>query len=151
ALINLTETWLYSSQSMQFLFNQSIHLMFSEKTDKLNLLRQINWLSLKMARIGNWLYTWKREIGGGDFTSGVFTLGIDRGIFKLNTLKPANKKKIISLIQKSKIEQELLQEWQKCYNELKSFRGRTQIDIPKLICGLKKTLSLEASLAKKIK
>lgn len=145
ALINITESWLYAPHSMQFLFTTSINLMFlpTFRMEELGLIREINWLVQKMARIGNWIYTWKREVKERDFTSGVIAYAIQlNGIsFKKNLGQQIEAEEM-------KINQYLKKEWKECYYKLYSFDQKTTvIDIPKLLIGMEILLILEDALA----
>jgi len=122
-LINETEYWIYLSHNMQAIINLTLDLMCSLKFDfkKLGLLREIAWESQKMARVGNWVSTWEREIKEKDFTSGIFAYAIQRRVIAPEEL--SQHKNISSVMMRVKrlnlnIEKTLFKEWEKSYKKI---------------------------------
>jgi len=145
-LINKTENWLYSPCTMGGMLCGTIDVMCSSKFDikELGVMREVLWEAQKMARIGNWISTWKREIGENDFTSGVFVYALDLDILNNNELKKRNESKISKKIKNSKIEERLLEEWLQSYKKIDRFRRKLKsVDIKEFINGLEKLLILE--------
>jgi len=144
-LINKTECWLYSPHTMQSLVSCTIDLMCSPEFDvrELGKLRKVAWLAQKMARIGNWVSTWKREIKEKDFTSGVFVYAIDSDILPLDDLKKKDEKDMIKKIKNSKIEDKLLEEWGEYYKEIKNLNKKIKsVNVQKILSGSEKFLIL---------
>lgn len=145
-LINKTEYWLYSSHAMQFLTATIVDLMCLHMFDinELGMVREITWQVQKMARIGNWIGTWEKEIKEKDFTSGVFAYAINLKILTIQELIDTNDLQIIKKIKKVKIENKLLKEWENCYKKVFNLKGKIKIiDIQKLLNSLQKLFILE--------
>ena len=125
-LINKTEYWLYLPYNMQGFVSCTVDLMCSPRFNIRNLgvLREIIWLLQKMAKIGNWVSTWEREIYENDFTSGIFAFAIDSKVLSINELKQKNISKITQKIRNARIEENLLKEWEQCYFEIKKISKR---------------------------
>jgi hypothetical protein len=113
-VMNPTEHDLYSPNGMTVTIASTIDLMASPSFRKPDLaplrvvVRHCEW----MARIGNLISTWEREIGEGDFSSGVFTEAVWRGLLAPEDLHPDNKDFLIETIIESGIEGEYLKRWQ---------------------------------------
>lgn len=145
-LINKTEYWLYSPHAMQLFTAIIVDLMCLSGFNMrgLGIIREITWQVQKMARIGNWVSTWEREIKEKDFTSGVFAYAIDLNILTAPELMNMNNLQVIKKIKKAKIENKLLKEWKDCYKRISVLKGKIKtIDIQKLLNGLQGLLILE--------
>lgn len=144
-LINKTECWLFPPHSMRFIITPTVDLMCSSKfnINELSMLREIFWKVQKMARIGNWISTWEREIFDKDFSSGVFAYAISLKIISVEDLKN-NNCDINKKIKESKIKNKLLEKWEKYYWEIFDFKKDISIfSIQDLLSFLKKLLILE--------
>lgn len=142
-LLNKTEAKIYGSHNMIFYIYSDIDLMASPKFDisELSFLREVVWEAQQMARIGNWVSTWEREIKEGDFSSGVFASAASNEILSLDDLKRKNEDEIIDKIKKSNIEEKLLEEWQKHYENIEKISGKiNSINISSYISGLEKII-----------
>lgn len=119
-LVNKTEYWMYLPQNMQFT-NVFDFCFMCSKPDFKNIgpLREILLHAQKMARIGNDMGTWEREIKKGDFANGICAYAIDLGILSVDELKKENKFKIIKEIKESKIEEKIFEEWERSYCKIK--------------------------------
>ncbi|MBB6647532.1 hypothetical protein [Halobellus ruber] len=77
----------------------------------------------RMARIGNWLSTWERELGEGDCSSGVVVAAIERGIVDHGELSEfadgdSEVAAAVGRIEDHGLEAELLAEWNDEYRRL---------------------------------
>lgn len=154
-MINKTDYWLYSPHTMQFVFNVTVNLMYLESFDmkELKTIREIIWQSQKMARVGNCIGTWEREVNESDFTSGIFAYALDSKILSVQDLIEKDTSEIIKKIKKSDIERELLNEWVECHKKIFYFskdEGNKTIDVKKLLLGMENILLLEL-ISKKYK
>jgi len=144
-LINKTEYWMYLSYNMTFFVYSDFDLMCCSYFDfkKMGALREIISKAQKMARIGNWVSTWEREIEDNDFTSGVFAQAVHLGVLSADELKRKNKANIIHKIKKAKIEKNLLYEWEKYYFEIKKIGKKMPIiDVNKFLYSFEKLIIL---------
>lgn len=129
-LINDTEARLFFPYNMAVFLYSDLDLMSSLKinTNTLGLLRKIVWELQLMARIGNWISTWEREIYENDFTSGILFYGINSGIININKLKQEKYKlEVIKKIKDTKIEKEFLKEWEQHYFKIKEFDKKVRV------------------------
>lgn len=119
-LINKTEYWLYSPHSLQSMVDCTLDLMCCSKFDinELSKVREIFWNAQKMARISNCLGSWRRELTNGDFSSSVVVYFLSSDSINIRDLFKKDKQSIIDEINRSDIKNELLKEWQKCYDNV---------------------------------
>ncbi len=144
-LINRIEYWLFLPYNMQSFVSYTVDLMCSPsfKIKDLRVLREIIWFLQKMAKIGNWLSTWERELREKDFTSGIFAEALDSGTLKTNKLAPQKTSIIAQKIKNAKTERILFKEWEKCYNEIKELNKKIKITNKKeILSGAEKFLIL---------
>ncbi len=144
-LINKIECELYGPYNMVAMVYSTLDLMCSPGFSIQNLgkTREICWQAQKMARIGNWISTWERELGENDFTSGVFAHAIHSRILTVDDLKKEDKLETIKKIKNSKIEEKLLREWERYYNEIKEGSQKIEeLGINKFLPKLEKFIIL---------
>lgn len=92
-VINHTENACYSAHNMMFYIFGGIDLIFSTNVDRnaeYSRLREIFWHAQYMARIGNWISTWKRELNEGDLSSGLISWGISNNVFTIQEIHTHN-------------------------------------------------------------
>jgi len=146
-LINKSEQKIYPCFNMVAFVYSDLDLMCSLKLNfkNLTIFREIIWRAQKMARIGNWVSTWEREVYEEDYTSGVFIYAAINENIKIEELKNKNKEKIINKIKKSGEEKKLLKEWENNYREIQELKKRKQKNkllIDQFLFKLKKLLIL---------
>ncbi|PIS08066.1 hypothetical protein COT78_00270 [Candidatus Berkelbacteria bacterium CG10_big_fil_rev_8_21_14_0_10_43_13] len=114
--MNQLEYWQYFPNSMQIIINADLDLMCTPSFEESDLskYREMILVTQKMARIGNWLTTWKREVLSDDYSSIVLPYAIDQNIISYDDLD--NPELVISKIDKSDARQHFLDEWQKLYD-----------------------------------
>jgi hypothetical protein len=89
SLLNLAEHDLYSPHNMHIMVSSTVDLMCSPSFDRAELgrLRDVVWHAQFMGRIGNLITTWERELGDGDYTSGIYARAVGDGDVTLDMLK----------------------------------------------------------------
>ncbi len=99
-LLNVVEHDLYSPHNMMMMSFATLDLMCAPSfhAQELGKLREAVWHAQWMGRIGNLLSTWEREIGVGDFTSGVFAQAISRGDLTVEDLEGGDRRRIRQII-----------------------------------------------------
>lgn len=145
-LTNKLECWLYSPQTMQFVFNDDIYLMCTKNCDEKEItkLRELFWFAKKMARIGNWVYTWKKELMKNDYSSGVFAYAISFGCINTKELYKNKYNNIARKIEENNIENILLCEWNENYSKIRKQKKNIRIiQVDKLLINLKKLIFYE--------
>ncbi|MFH1564595.1 MAG: hypothetical protein ABIC82_01970 [bacterium] len=146
SIINKTEYWLYSPNTMQIVAGTTINLMCIHdfSMSELSEIREMSWHAQKMARVGNWVSTWEREIKENDFTSGIFAYAINSKIITTKDFISMDYFKIIKKIKKAKIKNKLLQEWTHTYKEILQFKKELKkANVKKFLIGSEKLLLLE--------
>jgi hypothetical protein len=107
-------------------------------------LREAMWHAQWMARIGNLVTTWQREIDDGDYTSGVFARAVGRCDLTFEQLEHGDAGEIESAVRRGKHETHFLHRWQYHRNCLRALTGRIQsFDLNVVIHGLERLLRTE--------
>ncbi|MDY7081045.1 MAG: hypothetical protein SXQ77_01230 [Halobacteria archaeon] len=127
--INFTELETIDSYHMLMFLFADMDIMYSTGFDKSDLseLRKIVFKGQKMARIGNWLSTWEREVDECDFSSGVFIYAVEQGVISESEVmemieNPSQelKEEVKKKIRESNVEQGLCQRWQYYHDMINS-------------------------------
>lgn len=143
--MNLQEIEIFESYNMIVFLLNGIDLMASPKfeIEDLSHLRTVFWNAQQMARIGNWLSTWKREIKEKDFCSGVIAYALSEHIITIDDLKNLNEKKIIHKIENSNVVDYFTNTWNKRYQTIKKFKNSIEsVDMDKYLGGLETLIKL---------
>ncbi len=124
--INFTENSIYTAPNMIIYLYIDTDLMASPSFDinELGKLREMLWYVQQMARIGNWITTWKRELNEGDFSSGVFAYAISKGILKPKELDRLDNYEIVRRIEDSKVVEQLFSIWKENCQKALSISGK---------------------------
>ena len=148
--VNTTEAYAYSSHNMVMLAFSDADLMHSPAFDReeFAVLRTSLWKAQRMARIGNWVSTWKRELAEGDFTSGVVAHAHEAGIISdedLRRLWANPTEEVIDPIRRRVEEHdvpgELLDEWRRHHEELAHGPELETVDLGALLDGMETVLA----------
>jgi len=147
-VINFTESKIHGGYNMGTFLYVDLDLMASPEFDENELpwIREITWHAQQMARIGNWISTWEREINEKDFTSGMFSYSLMNKILSLEDIRLLETKNIekrnhvISKIA-PKIEKIFLGEWKRNYQKIKALSKNVKtVDIDEFLKGLERVL-----------
>ena len=137
-LLNPVEHDLYQPHNMDMMSFATIDLMCSPAfpIEELGRLREAIWHLQCMARIGNLLGTWRREIGQRDFTSGVFARAVVEGDLSVGQLRPDNFSQIEEAIVEGGHERYYFGRW-KYHRECFLARARyvRAVDLSRLLVG----------------
>jgi hypothetical protein len=142
-MINLTEMHNYDCHNMIVFLMNGIDLMASStfKIDELPHIRKVFWHAQQMARIGNWLSTWKREVKEKDISSGVFAYVFSNKIMEISDIVKMEDEEIIQIIQKSGVDNYFFNIWKLNLEQLKSLRKYiSSVDMESYIAGFEKVL-----------
>ena len=118
SILNYSESMRFSAFNMMIYVYLDIDMIFSTGIDQNEIggIREIVMKTQEMARIGNWISTWEREISESDLSSGVFAKIVTDGHLTANKLERhlqnADSTTLHMLIKESMIENKLLDEWQ---------------------------------------
>ena len=141
----------YETHNMGMHSYLDIDLMHAsaDHTGSLSLLREVVDAGQRMARIGNWLSTWERELREGDVSSGVVVAALERGVVDPAELpEPSGKAdvsaetdRLIDRIVEHGFESELLDEWNEEYRRLLALSERSDsVDLEPFVEGTKDVL-----------
>ncbi len=137
-LLNPIEHDLYQPHNMDMMSFATLDLMCAPDfpTEELGRLREAVWHLQCMARVGNLLSTWRREIGQQDYTSGVFARAVVEGDLSVRQLRPDNFGEIETAIVEGGHERYYFGRW-KYHRECFLARARDvyAIDLQKLLNG----------------
>ncbi|WP_435062528.1 hypothetical protein [Halobaculum sp. EA56] len=116
AMANLAGATHYDSHNMVMFPYADVDVMYSPGFDagELGVVRELVWDLQQMARIGNWLTTWEREVDEGDYTAGIVVYALRNGIVTREELEAAGtdgETTAIDRIKASKVEDVFLAEW----------------------------------------
>lgn len=127
-ILNEFEYWLFLPQNMQFIITLDICLMNKKELNKdtIGKAREMVMIAQKMARIGNDLGTWEREVVAKDFCSGVCAYAISLGMVRSSELDSIESELLIKKIKKSGAINLILQQWENSYRELKTEKDMDQ-------------------------
>lgn len=153
ALINPVEHDLYSSHGMMVACAATLDLMCSPafRAEEMGLLREAVWHAGCMARIGNLLTTWEREIADQDYSSGIFALAVGRGWLSPGDLAEGNARRISAAVRRPELDREFRDRWRAHRACLSRLEGRLDsVDVAAYRDGLDRLFRSElASRGKK--
>ncbi|MDY6818807.1 MAG: hypothetical protein SVG88_09110 [Halobacteriales archaeon] len=115
-MANLKGAYRYDAHNMVMFPYADVDLMYSPEFEMadLSVLRQTIWHLQRMARIGNWVTTWERELREGDYSSGVIVAALEKGLIAPDELTADDEATIedcLDRIVDRQLDQQLLDEW----------------------------------------
>ncbi len=137
------------SHNMAMFAYADIDLMHSpiEVRQELGQLRDAVWDAQLMARIGNWVSTWERELREGDFSAGPIVYAIERGIVSHEELRRSIdgdgdfEERLIERIHRHGVENEFFNRWEDRYYRLYEHdRQLRTVDLEPFIDGVEEVL-----------
>ena len=141
-MANLNGAKHYDSHNMVLFSYADVDLMYSPGFDRADLgeLRELIWDLQRMARIGNWVSTWEREVREGDFTAGIVVYAIQNGLVTREELEAAaaGETAVIERLKAQRIEDLFLAEWEQLSRELgdRDFDATT-VDLDAFVDGMR--------------
>ncbi len=139
-MANLTGATQYDSHNMVMFPYADVDLMYSPAFDPADLgaVRNTLWDLQEMARIGNWLTTWEREVVEGDYSAGVVVAAIEEGVVSHTEVAAADDcEGVVEAIRASGLEERFRRRWQRTYDDVKSRRADAgSVDLSALLTGM---------------
>lgn len=147
AMANRAEAERYDAYNMAMFPYACVDLMYSPTFDRTELgeLRSLLCDLQQMARIGNWLTTWERELAEGDFSSGIAVCAVRRGVITPAEVTNADEATVAALVDRIKshgIESEFTREWQIRHKSVrKRTTGLASVDGDAIVDGLESVMT----------
>lgn len=147
-LITMADLERYESHNMVMFAYADIDLMHSpsEVQAEFSNLREAIWDAQIMARIGNWVSTWERELKEGDFSGGAIVSALEQDVVSVTELRRATTKdalaeELIDRIKSAGIEKQLLHRWEREYHQLTRYNeDLSTVDLDPFIEGMEEVL-----------
>jgi hypothetical protein len=137
-IANLSGSRRYGAHNMVMFPYADVDLMYSTEFELADFgaLRDLLWDLQELARIGNWLTTWEREVLEGDFTAGIVTHALQQGIVTPTELEESPKD-VIERIEHHDVEQRFRDRWEQQYHDVQTREFDTDsIDLRDLVDGM---------------
>ncbi len=141
-MANLSEAYALGSYNMVMFPYADIDLTYSPSFDPTDLgrLRGLIYECQQMARIGNWVSTWRREIQEGDLSSGVVIRAAEEGLFDPQMLvdekSEVSPEEVIAAIEEADIADWFLSEWETRRERLEDEYSIESIDVTEFLTGM---------------
>ena len=145
ALLNIAEHDLYLPHNMHIMISATVDLMCSPnfRHNEFGRLRDAVWHAQCMGRIGNLVTTWERELGEGDFTSGVYARAVAEGDLEIESLQQKDRETILRAIREGRHEEFFLQRWMQLRQRLIDLAPRVEsVDLLGLLRGYERLIRL---------
>lgn len=149
-LATMQDLELYESHNMVMFAYLDIDLMHSPPGygEELATLRRAVWTAQQMARIGNWLSTWERELQEGDYSSGILVYALQHDVISTDDLAAVQDgeegafDEVVHRIQSYGIEELFLSRWDAHQGELVGINEHElhSMDLTPFIDGLEVVL-----------
>jgi 3-oxoacyl-ACP reductase-like protein len=136
---NLSGARRYGAHNMVMFPYADVDLMYSPGFDlaEFGTLRDLLWDLQEMARIGNWLTTWEREVREGDYTAGVVVLALQEGIVSFDDIQGTDDEVVIDAIKEQDLEARFRDRWSEHYRSVRDREFDTDsVDLNALIAGM---------------
>jgi hypothetical protein len=139
---------MYDTHNMLLFIYVDIDLAFSPDFDLADLatLRDVTWDAQRLARIGNWVTTWERELDECDYTSRVVVEALARGVVTEAEIRDDDvpNETIARRIKDAGIEREHLLSWNETYRSLVSREYDVDsVDLHSFVDGMRHLLEVD--------
>ena len=140
---NLSESYRYETHNMIMYPYANVDLMHAPEFDRADLaaLRETLGELQRLARIGNWVTTWEREIEEGDYSSGVVVAALETGLLNPaelpETPSEAETKRYVEAIADHGMESRFESEWHERFERLRAETPEAEsVDLDALVEGM---------------
>lgn len=146
-LANRAEAERYDAYNMAVFPYACVDLMYSPIFDRreLGTLRSLLCELQQMARIGNWLTTWERELTEGDVSSGIVVCALQRRVITPAEVVDPDEKTVDRLVDRIKshgIEAEFTREWEIRSRAVRKRTGELEsVDARAIVNGLESVMN----------
>lgn len=145
SMANLAGSRQYGPNNMVMFPYADVDLMYSPTfdTSEFGALRSLLWELQRMARIGNWLTTWEREVREEDVSSGVVVQALEDGLVEDALTEP---EALIDRVRRAGIEEALREEWQERFRAIERRDVRlASVDTDRLIEGMRTVMAFHVA------
>lgn len=126
-LLNIRENSAYAHHNMAMMVFATIDIMsYGLAATDLAAVREVAWQAQKMGHLANIVATWRRELREGDTSSGIIVRAINTGLLDCVSLAQLPTEKVLSMIERSELEAQIISEWQQCRQRLHQLTRRIQ-------------------------
>lgn len=149
-LVSEQELWTYDAYNMMVFVHADADLANASGFDagELSVLRQVLDRTQRMARIGNWIATWKRELVEGDYSSGVVVRALETDVVSNTTLQDLRPnaasepiESVVQQIENSTVEAYFLDRWHVEYADAARFEEQFEsVDLETYLDGFETIL-----------
>lgn len=138
----------YESHNMVMFAYADIDLMHADHAhrDDLATIRDAIWTAQHMARIGNWVSTWERELREGDLSAGPIVYAKEHDIVDVAELAACRSDadtadRVIARIHDHDIEKRFLGKWERLYHQLREYNDQIEsVDLEEFVRGTEEIL-----------
>ena len=137
-IANLSGARRYDAHNMVMFPYADVDLMYSPSFSLADFgaLRALLWDLQELARIGNWLTTWEREVREGDYTAGIVVLALEEGVVTPETLQQSPDA-AVAAVQDSDVETRFRQRWRRKHADVRTREFDTgSVDLRGLVDGM---------------
>lgn len=141
AVANLSDAFAYGSHNMAMFPYADVDLFHSPSFSRREIpkLRSMLRTAQEMARIGNWVSTWERELAEADFSSGVLVRALETGQVSPEALREAPATACENL-DAAELESFLLAEWDRRYESIRREYQFESFDVDAFLEGMEEVL-----------
>lgn len=137
-MANVTGATRHGAHNMVMFPYADVDLMYSPSFDpaEFGAVRDALWTLQELARIGNWVTTWEREVREGDFSAGVVVAALEDGVVSPADLT-ADPDAAVEAIRDSGIEARFRRRWHERFAAARSRDRQTDtVDLAALVKGM---------------
>lgn len=124
------ELWTYDAHNMMVCCFADIDLANASSfdIDDLAVVRRVVFRTQRLARIGNWIATWERELTEGDCSSAVVVRALETGVIDASQLRAVQERSseasvdsVVAAIRESSVEEHFVDRWDDEYAAAATF------------------------------